>query len=98
MFTTSRRNLLLSLGAGLGPVALSTLLQAEGKRSAPLALQPPMFAPRAKRVIMLFMEGGPGHMDTFDPKPELTRRHKEEPHRHTPRSTSIAHAMLSYVA
>jgi hypothetical protein len=78
MFMTSRRNLLLSLGAGLGPVALSNLLQAEDKRRAPLALQPPMFAPRAKRVIMLFMEGGPGHMDTFDPKPELTRRHKEE--------------------
>ena len=66
MFSTSRRNLLLSLGAGLGPVALSNLLQAEDARSSPLALQPPMFAPRAKRVIMLVMEGGPGHMDTFD--------------------------------
>ena len=74
MFLTSRRNLLLSLGAGLGPVALSNLLQADDSRSSPLALQPPMFAPRAKRVIMLFMEGGPGHMDTFDPKPELTSR------------------------
>ncbi len=78
MFSTSRRNLLLSLGAGLGPVALSNLLQAEDARSSPLALQPPMFAPRAKRVIMLVMEGGPGHMDTFDPKPVLTQRHKEE--------------------
>ena len=47
MFSTSRRNLLLSLGAGLGPVALSNLLQAEDERSSPLALQPPMFAPRA---------------------------------------------------
>jgi hypothetical protein len=33
---------------------------------------------KAKNVIMLFMEGGPGHMDTFDPKPELTRLHKTE--------------------
>ena len=37
-----------------------------------------MAAPRAKNVIMLFMEGGPGHMDTFDPKPLLSRLHKKE--------------------
>jgi hypothetical protein len=33
---------------------------------------------QAKKVIMLFMEGGPGQMDTFDPKPELSRLHKQE--------------------
>ena len=37
-----------------------------------LAPKPPMFPARAKNVIMLFMEGGPGHMDTFDPKPKLS--------------------------
>ena len=37
-----------------------------------------MFPARAKHVIMLFMEGGPGHMDTFDPKPKLNELHKSE--------------------
>ena len=37
-----------------------------------------MIPARAKNVIMLFMEGGPGHMDTFDPKPDLSRLHKKE--------------------
>jgi len=37
-----------------------------------------MHEPRAKACIMLFMEGGPGHMDTFDPKPTLTELHKKE--------------------
>ena len=35
----------------------------------------PHFAPRAKRVIQLFMDGGPSHVDTFDPKPLLTKHH-----------------------
>src|SRR5579872_4215811 len=38
----------------------------------PLAVKPPMFPARAKRVIFLFMSGGPSHVDTFDPKPRLT--------------------------
>src|SRR5687768_144626 len=37
----------------------------------PLGVRPPMFSPRAKRVIFLFMSGGPSHVDTFDPKPKL---------------------------
>src|SRR5207248_8287826 len=37
----------------------------------PLAVRPPMFTPRAKRVIFLFMSGGPSHVDLFDPKPKL---------------------------
>ena len=79
MLMNSRRQFLLSLGATLGPVAMSHLLQAEqAGRANPLAERAPMLKPRAKRVIMLFMEGGPGHMDTFDPKPELRRLHKQE--------------------
>ena len=79
----SRRRLLYNLGASLGSVALSSLLAAEDRRNvsattSPLAAKQPMYRARAKNVIMLFMEGGPGHMDTFDPKPELTRRHKQE--------------------
>ncbi|MCG8653133.1 MAG: DUF1501 domain-containing protein, partial [Pirellulales bacterium] len=75
----SRRGFLYGLGASLGSVALSHLLAEEASSSAgPLALKPPMHPAKAKAVIMLFMEGGPGQMDTFDPKPKLTRLHKTE--------------------
>ena len=75
----SRREFLYGLGASLGSVAFSQLLAAESSIAAgPLSPKKPMHPPRAKAVIMLFMEGGPGQMDTFDPKPELTRLHKTE--------------------
>jgi hypothetical protein len=71
--------MLRQLGAGFGSVALAGLL-AEGANAAgvvggsnPLAVQPPHFRPRAKRVIMLFMDGGPSHHDLFDYKPLLVR-------------------------
>ncbi len=41
----------------------------------PLAPRPPHFTPRARRVIFLYMDGGPSQVDTFDPKPRLTREH-----------------------
>jgi len=44
----------------------------------PLATKAPHFAPKAKRVIHLFMNGGPSHVDTFDPKPQLDRYHGKE--------------------
>ena len=79
MPTTDRRSFLYGLGATLGSLALTDLLASEvAAESGPLAPKPTMHPPRAKNVIMLFMEGGPGHMDTFDPKPELTRLHKTE--------------------
>jgi len=76
----SRREALYGLGASLGSVALSSLLSSEAKAASesPLAPKSPGRPGRAKNVIMLFMEGGPGQMDTFDPKPELTRLHKSE--------------------
>ena len=80
----SRRKALLGLGATLGSVALTSMLDADENESQPerpsLRPKKPMLPPKAKRVIMLFMEGGPGQMDTFDPKPELTRLHKSESH------------------
>ncbi len=80
----SRRKALLGLGATLGSVALTSMLDADENESQPerpsLRPKKPMYPPKAKRVIMLFMEGGPGQMDTFDPKPELTRLHKSESH------------------
>ncbi|MBS0201384.1 MAG: DUF1501 domain-containing protein [Planctomycetes bacterium] len=67
-------------GGGFGAVALAGLLgeesRAAGFRSAatgnPLQVKSPQFAARAKRVIFLFMPGGPSQVDTFDPKPRLT--------------------------
>jgi hypothetical protein len=72
---TSRRTFLRSTGAGFGWIALQAL-HAQWARAAggnPLAPRPPHHAPRAKRVIFMFMQGGPSHLDTFDWKPELAK-------------------------
>ena len=62
------------MGAGFGSVALSALLAEEALAAAnPLAPRAPHHTPKVKRVIMLFMFGGPSHLDTFDPKPLLAR-------------------------
>ena len=76
----SRRNFLCGLGASIGSLAMTDLFAADNvlPKPGPLAPKAQMFPAKAKRVIMLFMEGGPGHMDTFDPKPELQRLHKSE--------------------
>ncbi|MCB1207117.1 MAG: DUF1501 domain-containing protein [Verrucomicrobiae bacterium] len=67
----NRRDFLEKSGTGLGLIALAPLLRgAESKRSGGLTHHPA----RAKRVIHLFMHGGPSHMDLWDPKPELSRR------------------------
>ena len=70
----TRRDFLYGLGASLGSVAFSDLLAQEAA-SSPLAPQAPQLPTKAKRCIMLFMEGGPSQVDTFDPKPELNKRH-----------------------
>ena len=78
---SSRREFLYGLGASLGSVAMSSALARDLSTSAvanPLAPKQSMLPARAKNVIMLFMEGGPGHMDTFDPKPKLNELHKTE--------------------
>src|SRR3984893_498582 len=68
----TRREMLCRSGAGFGAVALSSLLDAA--ESNPLAPRQPPLPAKAKSVIYLFMHGGVSHVDTFDPKPELTRR------------------------
>jgi hypothetical protein len=62
-------------GLGFGHLALLSLLapSAKAATSGPLAARPPMSAARAKRIIFLFMHGGPSHVDTFDEKPALVR-------------------------
>src|SRR5581483_300210 len=66
----SRREMLQKAGTGFGALALSSLLARE---SAAGTAKPPHIQPKAKSVIFLFMEGGPSHLDTFDPKPELEK-------------------------
>jgi hypothetical protein len=75
-----RRAFLRNAGCGFGAVALTALLAEDGlladeKAADPLAPKQPHFEPTAKRIIFLFMAGGPSHVDTFDPKPDLTRLH-----------------------
>lgn len=71
----SRRRFLKESAVGFGQLALAALLADECRPSAadPLAPKPPHFAARAKRIIFLFMKGGPSHVDTFDYKPLLQR-------------------------
>src|SRR3954447_9456588 len=69
----SRRALLGQSAAGFGLLGLRALLAADAAPAGPLAPKKPHFAPRVKRVIFLFMHGGPSSIDTFDPKPRLDR-------------------------
>jgi len=71
---------LYGLGAGIGTIALNSLLGCDGPASralkqGPLSPNPSMFRPKAKACIFLTMEGGPSHIDTFDPKPNLAKYH-----------------------
>ncbi|OWK45377.1 DUF1501 domain-containing protein [Fimbriiglobus ruber] len=81
----SRRRFLQHSGAGFGALALTALLAEDGFLRAdasgsadPLAPRKPPREARAKNVIFLFMSGGPSHLETFDPKPELQRLHGQK--------------------
>jgi len=77
MQSFSRRKFLWSAGSGLGTLAFTSLAGQRKLMAAapvdPLAPKQPHFPPRAKSVIFLFMEGGPSHVDLFDPKPTLEK-------------------------
>lgn len=86
----SRRSLLSRMGAGFGTLGLAGVLADGGllgspahaagsAETNPLSPKRPHFAPRAKRVIFLFMNGGPSHVDTFDPKPDLEKYAGQQP-------------------
>src|SRR5687768_1757814 len=79
-----RRRFLLNGLAGAGAAALSSLLAQDGIQAAeparparpshdPTLPRMPHFAPRAKRIIYIYLEGGPSQMDLFDPKPQLNK-------------------------
>jgi hypothetical protein len=76
---TSRRQILKTFANGFGMLGLAGLFSDELMSRAagavassnPLSIKPPMYAPKAKRVIFFFLSGGPSHVDLFDPKPRL---------------------------
>jgi hypothetical protein len=76
--TLTRRDLVRRLGGGLGVVGLGSLLQSAAA-AAPGGELKTHFAPRAKRVIQLFMNGGPFQADLFDPKPALNKYAGQRP-------------------
>lgn len=78
----SRREFLIRTSCGFGALALTALTQEDVSARSPadegsLAARPPMFPPRARHVIFLYMDGGPSQVDLFDPKPRLEKEHGE---------------------
>ena len=76
----SRREMLRTSACGFGSLALAGLCQQAAASTGPATLlqRQPMIAPRAKRVIFIFMAGGPSHVDSYDYKPELIRNHDKD--------------------
>ncbi|MEI7685318.1 MAG: DUF1501 domain-containing protein [Planctomycetota bacterium] len=76
----SRRAMLAQCGYGIGMLGLASVLEARGASPAgPLVARPPHFPAKAKRIIHLWMNGGPSQVDTFDPKPALARYAGQRP-------------------
>jgi len=73
----NRREMLKRITAGFGYIGLAGLLGQPARAGTPKL--GPHFAPKAKRVIFLFMNGGPSHIDTFDPKPALKKHENTQP-------------------
>ena len=79
----NRREFLNRFGMGMGGVALAEMLAKDSSAAAPSesekgVLGAPHFAPKAKRIIYLFMSGGPSQLDLFDYKPLLNERHGQQ--------------------
>ncbi len=87
-FFLTRREMLRHATLGVGSMGLAALMASNGLLGAeaaagseymsPLAPKAPHFPAKAKHVIHLFMNGGPSHVDTFDPKPELTKQNGKD--------------------
>jgi hypothetical protein len=83
LFPPSRRDILRTFANGFGLIGLAGVLADQAgavappreavDAASPLAVKPPHFPARVKRLIFLFMSGGPSHVDTFDPKPALAK-------------------------
>jgi hypothetical protein len=97
-----RREFLYGLGATLGTAAFNALLRSDRAAAAPgtagsLAPRSPHHPAKAKACIFLFMEGGPSHIDTFDPKPRLRELHMKEFVRRDPFASAMANGKRYYV-
>ena len=88
----TRREALYGLGTSIGSLAFSSLLHGNG--NLPSGIHHPV---RAKRCIFLMMEGGPSHIDTFDPKPELNRRHLQKFQRNGERESAMSSGQRYFV-
>jgi hypothetical protein len=76
----SRRQMLAQSSYGVGMIGLASVLAGQSHANmTPLAPRPPHFPARAKRIIHLWMNGGPSQVDTFDPKPALLRYAGQRP-------------------
>ena len=78
----TRRDMLMRCASGFGAVALAGLLEEQAQADMPLGqrtttggIMLPHHIPRARNIIFLYMDGGPSQVDTFDPKPRLTKEH-----------------------
>ncbi len=76
----TRRDFLWQTGGGFAGIALMDLLAREARAESILAARKPHFEAKAKRAVFLFMNGAPSQVDTFDPKPELTRQNGKAYH------------------
>lgn len=99
----NRRQFLYGLGATLGTVAWNALLQSEpvlhaaNPAAGPLTVKPPHVPAKVKNCIFLFLEGGPSHLDTFDPKPKLNELHGKQFERNDKFASAMASGTRYYV-
>ncbi|TWT55410.1 hypothetical protein KOR42_27960 [Thalassoglobus neptunius] len=91
-----RREFLYSLSATLGPAAFSSLLAEEATKSSGSS-GPHFPEAKAKHCIFLYMEGGPSHIDTFDPKPKLSELHLKEFQRSGEKQSAMSSGKRYYV-
>lgn len=105
MLQQTRREALFGISAGLGSVALTAMLAGDAhaetatrQDSDLLAPKSPQLRARATRCIFLMMEGGPSHIDTFDPKPALTKLHLKEFQRNDAMQSAMSGGKRYYVA
>jgi hypothetical protein len=77
-FGQGRRDFLRRSGVGIGSLALAGLCQQEAARAGGMSKEGTHFPATARSVIHVFLNGGMSQVDTFDPKPELTKRHGQK--------------------
>ncbi len=94
----SRRDVLCRAANGFGGLALAAMLAEDaagaGRSVDPMLVRAPHFEPKAKSIIFLFMDGGPSHVDTFDPKPRLREENGKPLPLKLPRTANASNTTL----